>query len=170
MRPKKFLSGTVEEQLAQTDRMLRHMSLRTHKTIVGLVPPIPLSFYAQGPDVDGVVGRFIFAVSGVIDRITIAFDKIADKEVVVRFEFSGGDSTYSKDILVKGKVKTVKADTGIIVGDMVTVYVYEAIGKIPAAVSGIWIGARLMPLKSELGSEQVMIEELEKVGEETSNA
>lgn len=72
MKQTGFVKGdTNEAKFASIERALQRISRKTVKKVGVEVPPIPISKFNKTPDADGVLMRYMFPVSGYVEKAVI---------------------------------------------------------------------------------------------------
>lgn len=162
----KIIKGeTLEKQMEHVDTILRRFSRRLHKTVVGVVPPCPISNYVQSP-VDGVVLKYMFPTDGEITFAALYIENMpksgVDVFVVVHFE-----ETYKGDVLfAKGQLIPINIDMDVIAESRLTLTVKA--NKDEEQVSGIWVSVLWTPGVKDSMIKQFLIDELDGIGEENA--
>ena len=81
-----------DERLSRLETIVARLSRRQVKRIVGVVPSVPITVYADAPDADGVLARFMFPGEGIMKRACFYFEGIDKPQTLsVRFDERGGD-------------------------------------------------------------------------------
>ena len=135
MRPQnKLLKGSINEQLAQVERYLRHLKTRRGNYVIGVTPPIPVFDWTQQPDDQGVVFRKLMPGNG---RITLGcmyveqLDKKLNPQAVLDVEGSLGGTRIN--IPNNKQTLSIERNMPVEFGQRLTLSISPA-----SACSGIW--------------------------------
>jgi len=93
----KLKGDTAEQKFAHLEVVLNRMSRKLHKTVIGIVPPVPVMFSIDVPKDDGEIFSFLAPALGMITNICLMVGEYEGNEPVV-FEAS-----------VKGKISGASA-------------------------------------------------------------
>ena len=121
-RKKTLLSGTVEEQLAQADRIMSRL-LRFHSAqkVITHVPAIPVVSGGYNADT-GVLISAVIPIEGVITKIVL-FALLAGGVKTTKFEahIKSGITSWGVGFTVKSTLMMDDVDLEVKVGDILTV-------------------------------------------------
>jgi len=78
----KIKGNTPEEKLQHVEKILNRMSRKLHKTVVGVMPPIPIIFSTDAPKEDGEIFTFLAPASGRITDICLMVGEYKDQTPV----------------------------------------------------------------------------------------
>ena len=161
----KLIQGeTIEEQMKHVDVILKRMSLKLHKTVVGVITPFPISGYASVP-VNKVVLRYMFPADGTI-TIGVAFiENMPAEGIDIYINLHRGDAVESTSVFTKKQAVMVEPDAEVIVGDRLVVSIDP---KGQGEVSGIWTSFLWTPKIRNAEIRQYLIDDLERIGEENA--
>ncbi len=156
--------GTLEEQMKSVDVILKQMSGKLQKTVVGIITPFPISGYTDVP-VNSVVLRYMFPADG---KVTIGFafvENMPECGVDIYINLHRGDAVDSVSIFTKKQTITVEPDIEVFAGDRLVVSMKV---KGQGEVTGIWISFLWVPKIKDAEVKQFLIDDLERISEENA--
>jgi hypothetical protein len=72
MKKIKLKGKTTVDKLKHIEKILQHFSTRLRKSVVIVIPPIPVGCFVRVPDVDGFLFAFPFSADGDVKNIYIS--------------------------------------------------------------------------------------------------
>jgi hypothetical protein len=160
-----FIEGsTPEEKFTQIERVIRRMSLRLHKTIVGIIPPTIVFEYIQKPLEDGVLLRAILP-SGKLTKGFMYVEKYTGTQMVnFSAEIHKTDgSLQTRKFTTRKQSLIIEPDLAVDIGDRL---IFKA--DDPLSVEGIWVGFLFQIEKKDSVQETYVIDQIEKLLEENN--
>jgi len=152
---------TVEEKMKHLNVLLKRMSKRLHKTVVGVITPFPISGYAK--DIaDSAVLRYMFPASGKITVGGMYVENMPKDGIDIYTNIHRGELVISREIWTNKKYVLIDPDAEILAGDRLVVSVVSKGGD----VSGIWVSFLWVPEVKDSEIKQFLIDDLERIGEE----
>lgn len=166
MKKLKLKGNSSEEKLDHVERILRHFQNRLGTKVIGFVPGIPMSAYAQKPLDNGIIVSFVMVANGSVGKSALVIRKYNAKKAV-RFHLilERASAKYHETFLTKKEVSVVNVGFDVEIGDVITLSVDESdIDKI----EDIWLGMLLnIDYKSSINTfENFVLDELEKLNDE----
>jgi hypothetical protein len=120
MKPIKLTS------LDHAGMVLTRLALRSRKTIVGMVPAVPLYAFCKKPPEDGVLIRYLFPVAGTITKVLLAAPEVTkEKPVEFLVNLSGPLITQTLTHTLKRAEMSVDMNFKVEEGDRLSVVVME---------------------------------------------
>lgn len=161
---------TVDEKFKSINAILRRMSLKLQRTIVGVIPPIPISSYVDIPPNDSIILRYFFLADGKISKGGLAIGKYNIK-TSVKFSalFDGPKGGRYSTFETRSPVHLELMDIPVFAGDMLT-FKLDTIGTedIPIVVEGIWSGFLYEIDIKNMNKEEFLIDELRRLNDAKS--
>jgi hypothetical protein len=159
----KFVKGdTVDQKFLSIERTLHSFQRRLRKTLVGLLPPIPVFGGREVIGSDGVVFRVVLPAKG---TITKAYIVIKDYKVAkeVKFNFTLARTAHGSFSEFTTRRHYVSHDVNMQVeaGDFLTLTVDP-----PENVENVWVSFLYEIGLKDLKIEKFLIDELERLLEE----
>ena len=161
-RKKALLSGTVEEQLRQVDRLLYRMARRGAQAMVLVhVPPIPVMSSNYDSD-SGVIIKAVIPIKGVIASIAL-FAEMAEGVKISKFEAEiiSPRSTHSMGFTIKGPLTLDDLNLDVTPGDVLIIRALNPSEIIDASASALY----KMDAKSTEVHQQ-LIDDIDKMEED----
>lgn len=137
--------STVGEQIRHIDRILKRLSQHTFKTIIGVVPPIPLSGYATLAEIDKVCFAFMVPSDGVIREVLVSFDDPKVKAASINVCAISGGRKLNHEIPLKQGLNKLNIKEDMKAGDRVVCSLLSAepvkaeAGKEVTGVCDLWV-------------------------------
>jgi hypothetical protein len=150
MRQHVALQGkTTAEKLAHVERILDSFRGRLGKTVLGIIPPVPIIAHCDAP-VDGLIASLLIPISGIIDQAYIRIGDYEAKGAKITASVISGTHTTSTEFMCTRQSHSFVAGWSIEAGDLV-----EVKGE---GVIDIHIAFALQPNMSRAVKEKHMIE------------
>lgn len=160
---------TVEERLNSAEVALKHAFRRLHKTVVGVIPPVPIFTYVQHPLDDGTIMTAVMPAGGRIRKGALAV-RTYNHPKAIEFECSveRASGSYSEKFTTKKPVYLVDLGIDILAGDVITVKVDKTRTDDDSAwaIEGIWISFLFDMRIEDMAVVNRMIDELERIEDE----
>jgi len=159
--PIKLKNGSVDVKFKQIERILNRMSRKLHKTVIGVMPPIPIMSSVYAPNDDGTIGTFLLPGQGMITDVCMYVQNFEGEgpvefEASIKGEVVGAHTRFR----TRKNLNIQKLDMQVFPGDILTVKTLT-----PERITGIWI-AFLYQLKIDRkGTEKFLVDELLKIVE-----
>lgn len=155
----KLVGATTEKKLLHLENILTKMQRKLHKTVVGVIPPIPLFFFAEEAQKNGEIFQWLFPAAGTITVACMYVRDYADKDGVTFYANMVGPVTGSTRTFETRKNAVLQTlNIPVAIGDRLVFGV-----KTPERVKGIWVAFLFeMSIKS-LGKEVFLIDEFSKI-------
>ena len=151
---------TTEQQISHVDVILKRMSRRLHKTVVGIIPPNLTFNYIKTPAEDGVLLRAIFP-SGRLIKGFMFIDKYVDKDPVNFIaEISGLQGTQSRVFTTRKQLLIFEPNLDLEIGDRL-VFKTDS----PLRIEGIWTGFLFQIEMKDSVQKTFVIDQLELLNE-----
>lgn len=155
----KLKDGTPEEKLVHVERILNRMSRKLHKTVIGVMPAIPIMFSIDEPKEDGEIFSFLMPAKGIITDVCLFVGKFDGSEIVefeaeVRGPVTGAYARFG----TKKNLTIHKASLAVSAGDRLSLRTVS-----PEKVHGIWLALLYQMGIKESRKEVFLLEELEKI-------
>jgi hypothetical protein len=93
MEHKLIRGKTIEEQIASIDKILKSFQNKLGKKVVGIIPPVVLSFEKRALDDDGRILASIIPFDGMLEIIAFHFGTMNTKSTVLDVEINHTDNT-----------------------------------------------------------------------------
>ena len=162
----KVIKGeTLEEQMKHVDTVLKRFSRRLHKTVVGVIPPYPISGYVQS-SIDGVVLRYMFPAEGRIILGALHIEEMPKSGVDVYAVVHLEDIHKSEVFFTKKASVLIRPDIDVVARSRLTLSV-KAKGE--EQVSGIWASLLWVPEIKDSVIKRFLVDGLDKVEEENAS-
>jgi len=169
MNEKLFVKGkTDEERFKSIEQTFKHFSKRLHKTMVGVIPPIPLFGFVDIPDPETglVMAQGPFPFNGMITRGVLIVEHYEGKESVkFTINMIGLKAQRSVSFDTRKQVIIEQLNLPIELGDRLNLIVDQ-----PDRVMAIWASILCVVPMAETQQEKYLIEEVSRVAEEEHNA
>lgn len=150
MKQRLVLEGrTTAEKLAHVERILDSFRGRLGKTIVGIIPPVPIMHYCAFPE-NGLIARLLIPISGVIDKAYMRIGHYASREATITVTITSTSSSKSVNFLCNRHVNQYATRERIQAGDVI-----EIRGE---GVSDIHIAVAIQPDMKQAVKESYMLE------------
>lgn len=141
-----------------TEQMIKHIARRLHKTVVGALPPIPVSGYAAAPETDGTVFRHMFAVGGTLQTGSLHIEEGEVKDLNIEIQLDSEERSRKVSFSTKKYTATLEGmGVEIQAGDRLTV----RLGSVE--FKGIWISLLLEVTLEDAKMQQYLIDALDQV-------
>ena len=163
MKKIKLKGKTTADKLKHIEKILQHFSTRLRKSVVIVIPPIPVGCFVRTSDVDGFLFAFPFSGDGMVSDIYIsakvegtATEKKQDFKITVMHECENDNIKVAK-LDKKGKA-VCKMDTVINAGDVFYFYTQPEFIK---NLKDITVGFNIHVSKKDCDVSKQSIEALE---------
>jgi hypothetical protein len=166
MRTKLFeLKGPInEDRIGRIEKIVTRIARQSVTVAKTIIPPIPVSNFCSQPDVDSVVFRYMFPVSGKVTASSLIIDSKGDKdEVVIKLEVSNKQSTSYKIITTKKVTKF--DDIEVNAGDRVIVKIYSSNADKDVKVRNIWISFLIEVTMDHSRIKSYLLDEIDRLEE-----
>ena len=132
----KIKGDTPEKKFEHIEIILNRMSRKLHKTVIGVMPPIPVIFQTEEPKEDGEIFTFLTPASGVITDICLLVKEYKD-QTPVEFKASVEGRVQGSFGAFRTKKNLTIAKLGLEVhpGDLLRLTTDAA----PGQIHGIWL-------------------------------
>jgi len=126
---------TPDEKIAHIEKILNRMSRKLHKTVVGVIPPIPVMFQVEEPNANGEILSVLLPAAGTIKDVAVFVREFKDKDpVTFKASIDGLVFGTSAAISTRKNLTIQTLNLAVSAGDRLRLVV-EGEDK----VSGIWI-------------------------------
>lgn len=157
---KQFVKGnTTEAKFKSIQRTLEHFYNRLHHTIIGAMPPVPISHFAELPEEDGTIWRYIFPLGGMLKVGVVYIEELLDDvpvEFTAKVNSIHGGAFHS--FVTKRHSEVMVPMLPVATGDRLVFSTAE-----PDKVKGIWVGLLLEVKLSDMNKEHFVIDQFEKL-------
>ncbi len=157
--------STPEEKFKSIDNILRRMNLKLQRTIIGVMPPIPISSYIDIPGSDRIILRYFFVSDGKITKGGIAVEKYNIKtSVKFSVTFNGPKAGRRYIFETRSPLHLELMDMPIEAGDRLIVKV-DTVGTDDThnVVEGVWAGFLFEVDIKSMNKEEFLIDELRRI-------
>lgn len=162
MRQHLELQGrTLTEKVAHIERILDSFRGRLSRTVLGVIPPIPIITHCDVPT-DGLLAELLIPISGVIDRAFIRIGAYDHKEARIVASVISGTHTISTEFLCNRPSHSFDAGWDVLAGDLIRI-----MGE---GIIDIHIAFAIQPTLSRAVKEKHMIEGFMALMERDDNA
>jgi len=164
---KDFVKGsTSEEKFASINQTLKHFSRRLHKTIIGVMPSIPVFGYVEDVPEDGVILRHLFLGKGRITRGYLCVEEyLDDKTVSFNVEIHGEVLGASYALDNRKTLLLVKPNLEVAAGDRLILRT-----ELPPRIRKVWAGFLLDFGIGDMSKKPYLLDHFDKLVEEANNA
>jgi hypothetical protein len=153
---------TTEEKFKVIERTLQRFSRKLHRTVVGVMPPIPIFFEIESIPETGVVFKCLIPTSGVITNVCLYIREFEGKTTVpFRVESHGTSVGTFADFRTRKNLTVDEVNISVSPGDMLTFSTTE-----PERVRGIWASFLFQMGIKDMKKEKFLIEDFERLIEE----
>jgi hypothetical protein len=157
--------NTPDEKIAHVERILNKMSRRLHRTIIGVIPPVPVMFSTPTPNADGSIFTFLAPASGTITDICLVIKEFADKDPVPFVAQVNGPSGGAHINFLTRKNLTIQAaNLQVSAGDLLSFST-----SAPDKVKGVWLSFLYQFGMNKLDKTSFLIDEFEKLIDQESS-
>ena len=158
----KIKGDTTEAKFAYIEKVLNRMSRRLHKTVIGVMPPIPVMFSTEVPKGDGEIFTFLCPASGIITDVCMVVKEF-DDQTPVEFIASVEGQTQGNSAKFKTRknLTIVKLDLLVKPGDLLTLKT-----SMPDNIRGIWLSFLYQIRTNKSSQTKYIAEELFNLLEE----
>jgi len=162
MKDIKLKGKDAEAKLAHVETILRRMTRRLHKTIVGYIPPIPVFGEVTVPNENGDIMNKIMPAHGNISRLVMAVGSYKDnKPVGFTVQIKGSAGGHYVSFVTKRSIEIADVDISVKPGDILSLSTDD-----PKAITDIYAAALFHIDKSEGRFDEISIDALEQLIEE----
>jgi len=149
------------EKLEHIEKILQRFQRKLHKTVIGVIPPIPVQGYVKWPDENGIMFKQIVPANGKITRAAVAVGKYESKDPIqFRFDVGGSDGSSNVHVFaVKKSSGVVDLDMPVRAGDVV-------VASTQSEIEDIWYSVLYNIDIKESVIKRFLIDELEKLTDE----
>jgi hypothetical protein len=146
---------TPEQKFKHIEGILNRMSRKLHKTVVGVVPPVPVIFQAAAPKDNGEIFSFIVPATGMITNVCLLIGEFKD-QTPVEFKASVEGRTVGSSASFRTRKNVTVAVVNLEVhpGDLLKL----STNAEPGQISGIWLSL-LYQIKTDKTSHMKYIAE-----------
>lgn len=162
----KLKGKTPEEKFRHIEIILNRMSRKLHKTVVGVIPPIPVMLAVDKPAPDGLMFSYLAPAIGRISDICMIVKNYAGKDPV-EFEasVSGPTSGAMTKFVTRKPVTITNVNLPVNPGDLLILKTTS-----PDAISEIWLSFLYHIRLNKSEKMSFIAEELLQLVEEESDA
>lgn len=158
----KFIRGDTEQaRWEYVDRILSRFSRRLHKTVIGIIPPVPIHGYVDS-SVNPVL-RFMFCASGKISKGLIHVNQMPKDGVDIHAAIENDLGVTTKSYFTKKNRMAIEPGINVFSGDRLIVKVVPHNSE--EEVYGIWLSMLWVPLMSDSETKEQLIDSLDEVEE-----
>ncbi len=163
MKEFKLKGKNLTEKVKHIEKILQRFQRKLHKTVIGVIPPIPVQGHVDNPREDGTIAKHLVPASGRVIRGAVAVGKYNSKKAVQFYcsvrKRDGSVTTASFE--TKSPAHVVDLDLDINAGDMITISTPNA-----GDVEDVWYAVLYSIDIKESVLEKRLIDELERVTNE----
>ena len=157
----KLKGNTPEEKFTHIERILNRMSRKLHKTVIGIVPPVPIMMSVEVP-VSNVLFNALIPAKGVITDVCLLVRYYTEKTGVVFEAGIAGQKLSSSVKFTTRSIVTVKTiNLEVSAGDILT-FKTES----PEQIRGIWLSFLYQIGSNKADHIPYLIDELNTIIEE----
>lgn len=159
--------NSADEKIKSIDTIINRMYRKIHQTVVGVMPPIPISSYVDIPPVDNVLLRYFFLADGIITKGGLAIEKYnVKKGVKFSASFDGPSGGRYTIFETRSPVYLEKINVPVKAGDRLTFALSTlSTEDIPIVIEGVWSGFLYEVNMKDMGKETFIIDELMRLTE-----
>ena len=151
--------NTSDEKFKHLERILNRMSRKLHKTVIGVIPPVPVMFSAEAPAADGSIFSFLAPASGKITDVCLVIKEFADKEGVdFVVEVNGPSGGAHANFSTRKNLTIHSINLQVAPGDLLSFST-----KSPERIKGIWLSFLYLFGIDKAEKMPFLIEEFEKL-------
>lgn len=154
---------SIDEQISSIDIILSRLRLPHQMNKVGLISPIPISAFTEGPDIPL---RFMFAGKGVISDLCIHIDGLPKSGMSIDTAIYSGLDKMARVVVIKKPSTTTTLDFVTKAKDRVEIK-FENVVKEEPKPNAIWIAFLWIPDISIIDMKKLVSEEVTIDAEET---
>jgi len=148
-----------KDRLSKLEMVVTRLARRIHKTVVGIIPSIPLSACISGEDVKGEILR-VLVFKGNISKGVIIFNN-KPRNVLLEVSILSDQGAETRTINLDRQKTLFDLDIDTSDGSMIKVSIWSTDEKY--RITEVWLGVLWNPHMSNNKIEQRLIEELDKV-------
>lgn len=155
-----FVRGnTTAEKFTCIEKVLQKFSRRLHKTILGVVPPAPISSYTEDVGEDGLITRFMFPGAGKVTKGCMFVEEYVDKKTVEFFvQVLGASGGRSFKFSTRKALTIIEPNLDVDVGDRLVITT-----EVPARAKRIWVGFLYEFAVGDMYKQPLLIGQFEKL-------
>jgi len=151
--------STVEKKFLHIENILNRMQRKLHKTVIGVLPPIPLFFYAEKAQESGEIFQWLFPAQGVITRACMYVREYKTKDgITFTADMIGKTSSTSQSFMTRKNALIQTLNIPVSIGDRLIFRVDS-----PEQITGIWVAFLFEMNMKDLAKETFIIDEFTKL-------
>jgi len=155
----KIKGDTPNEKFKHIEIILNRMSRKLHKTIIGVMPPVPIMFAVNEIPESGEIFSFLTPARGMITDICLLIGEFTDKELVsfeamVKGPTGGMHTTFA----TRKNLTISKIDLSVGPGDLLSLKTTS-----PERIKGIWLSFLYQMGIEKAEQKTYLIEEFEHI-------
>jgi len=148
-----------KDRLSKLEMVVTRLARRIHKTVVGIIPSLPLSACISGEEVKGEILR-VLVFKGNISKGVIIFNN-KPRNVLLEVSILSDQGAETRTINLDRQKTLFDLDIDTSDGSMIKVSIWSTDEKY--RITEVWLGVLWNPHMSNNKIEQRLIEELDKV-------
>lgn len=157
----KLKKGTPDERFKQIEVILNRMSRKLHKTVIGVMPPVPVMFSAELPMEDGNMFTFLSPADGTITSICMYIREFEGNEPIEFNAYVKGSAIGHSVTFRTRKNTTINSvDLPVSAGDLLSISTAS-----PDKIRGILVSFSFQMKMDRRGQEKFITDELLKLTE-----
>lgn len=171
MKTLKLKGNTVEEKLVHIERILGHFQGKLGNKVIGYVPGIPMSAFAQSPLEDGTLVSFVMTANGSVKTGVLVVRQYNSKTAVeFKVVLERATAKYEEKFLTKKEVHKIDIGFDVEIGDIITILVSNPkTDGDKSIVEKVWVGLLLEVDYKASGAnkfKEFLIDELKGIEDE----
>jgi hypothetical protein len=153
--------NTPDEKIQHIEKILNKMSRKLHKTVVGIMPPVPVMLSVDAPKEDGNIFTFLTPGKGTITDICLYVKEfIGNDPVKFEAESKSDVSGQMTSFITRKHIGVYALNLSVVAGSMLTLKT-----PTPEKVKGIWLSFLYQMGIERAEQTKYLVSEFEKLME-----
>jgi len=168
MRPLEIKGNDADQKLKHVEVILRRMTRRLQKTVVGLIPSTPIFGYVESIADTPVILRAIFPAEGTITKAAVAFEPRPKKGIEVEIKITHMHKLDSEahTLYIPKNGLLLDIDYKVSAGTQLKV----TANTDPDFLGGLWLSLLYEVSVRDMNQVKFAIDQLDHIAEEVSDA
>ena len=153
---------TPDEKFKHLEVILNRMRRKLHRTVVGVMPPVPIMFATDAPQESGEIFSFLTPAKGMITDVCLLIREFTVKEpITFEAKVSGSMIGAFTKFSTRKNLTVQTIDLSVLPGDLLTLSTNN-----PAGIKGIWLSFLYQMGIDKAEQKKYLIDEFERIIEE----